>query len=94
LFQQLSAKLLGSSALEALLARNAGRGAPPPQKQQALAFLTSPAAARPIAETVGKSMQRSTRETGETIMYEYAHIQRPERSNRTLTVVHQSYVRK
>ena len=64
LFRRLSAKLLNSFALEALLARDTTQRVAAPEKQQVTAFLfLSPAGARAATETVGDSMQRSTRET-------------------------------
>ena len=94
LFQRLSAKLLGSYALEGLLARDAAQQATAPTKQQVIAFLSKPSAARAASETVGKSMQRSTRETDEMVMYEYGQIASPASAKNKVAVVHQSYLKK
>ena len=59
-----------------------------------MAFLSSPAAARVATETVGESMQRSTRETKEAVMYEYGHLKPPTGGKRGIVVVHQSYLKK
>ena len=94
LFQRLSAKLLNSYALEALLARDASQQVTAPTKQQVIAFLSKPAAARVATETVGTSMQRATRETEEAVMYEYGHLNSPTSAKAGLVVVHQSYLKK
>jgi len=94
LFQALSGKLLDSYALEALLARETTQQVTPPGKQQVTAFLSTPAAARAATETVGDSMQRSTRETREAVMYEYGHLNPPTSAKRGVVVVHQSYLKK
>ncbi len=70
LFQRLSGKLLDSFALEALLARDATQPVLAPGKQQVTAFLSNSAAAAAATETVGESMQRSTRETDGAVMYQ------------------------
>src|SRR6185369_12899313 len=77
LFQQLSGKLLSSYALEGLLARDASQDVTAPTKQHVIAFLSKPAAARAATETVGRSMQRSTRETKDAVMYEYSQLGQP-----------------
>ena len=94
LFQQLSGKLLNSYALEALLARSSTQPVAAPKKEQVTAFLSKPAAARAATETVGKAMQRSTRETDEAVMYEYGHLNQSPSSTRGIVVVHQSYLKK
>jgi ARG/rhodanese/phosphatase superfamily protein len=94
LFQRLSGKLLESVALEALLARDATQPVTAPGKQQLAAFLANPAAALPATETVGESMQRSTRETEGAVMYEYGHVDQPASAKRGIVVVHQSYLKK
>jgi hypothetical protein len=53
------------------------------------AFLSRPAAARESAETIGGSMHRVTRETDETVMYEYGHLR-----EKRAVMVHQSYLKK
>ena len=93
LFQRLSGKLLSSYALEGLLARDASQQVTPPTRQQVIAFLSKPAAAKVATETVGRSMQRSTRETEESVMYEYAQVS-PPASAKPGVVVHQSYLKK
>ena len=94
LFQRLSGKLLSSYALEGLLAPDASRQVTAPTKQQVIAFLSKPAAARAATETVGTSMQRSTRETDEAVMYEYGHVSQPTGAKPGIVVVHQSYLKK
>ena len=94
LFQRLSAKLVSSYALEALLARDASQQMTVPTKQQVIAFLSKPAAARVATEAVGTSMQRSTRETEEAVMYEYGHVSSPASAKAGIVVVHQSYLKK
>jgi hypothetical protein len=94
LFQALSGKLLESYALEALLARGTTPTMAAPGKQQVTAFLSKPEAARAATETIGESMQRSTRETDEAVMYEYGHRAPRASGTRTIVVVHQSYLRK
>jgi hypothetical protein len=89
LFQRLVGKLLNSYALEALLARDARPRASTPTKQRVTAFLSRPAAARESAETIGGSMHRVTRETDETVMYEYGHLR-----EKRAVMVHQSYLKK
>ncbi len=69
LFRRVSGKLLNSFALEALLARDTMQRVTAPEKAQVTAFLSSPAAAPVATETVGDSMQRSTRETEGAVMY-------------------------
>jgi hypothetical protein len=88
LFQRVVGKLLNSYALEALLARDARPRASTPTKQQVMAFLSTPAA-RESAETIGGSMHRVTRETDETVMYEYGHLR-----EKRAVMVHQSYLKK
>lgn len=94
LFQRLSKKLLDSYALEALLAREETPHAAAPDKAAVTAFLSNPAAAQGATETVGGSMQRSTRETDEAVMYEYRHVEAPKTAKRQVTLVHQSYLKK
>jgi len=94
LFQRMSAKLLNSYALEGFLARDASRKVSAPTKEQVNAFLSKPAATRPATETVGKSMQRSTRETDEMVMYEYGQVTKPAAAKSDIVVVHQSYLKK
>jgi hypothetical protein len=94
LFQQLSGKLLSSYALEGLLARDASQEVTAPTKQQVIAFLSKPAAARAATETVGRSMQRSTRETKDAVMYEYSQLGQPTSATQGIVVVHQSYLKK
>jgi len=95
LFQRLSAKLLNSYALEGVLATHTS---PPavaaPTKQQVMAFLSKPAAARAASETVGQSMQRSTRETDDMVMYEYGQVSRAASAKKDVSIVHQSYLKK
>ena len=95
LFQRLSGKLLNSYALEGVLARHASpQPAAAPTKQQVMAFLSKPSAVRAANETVGTSMQRSTRETDEMVMYEYGQIQATTNAKERVAVVHQSYLKK
>jgi len=94
LFRRLSAKLLNSFALEALLAREAAQQVKAPGPQQVTAFLSSPASVRAQTETVGRSMQRSTRENDGAVMYEYGHLNPPAGGKAGIVVVHQSYVKK
>jgi ARG and Rhodanese-Phosphatase-superfamily-associated Protein domain len=94
LFQALSEKLLNSSALEALLAQETAQQMTPPRAEQVTTFLSTPVTARAATETVGASMQRSTRETKEAVMYEYGHLNPPTGGKRGIVVVHQSYVKK
>ena len=94
LFQRLSGKLLNSYALEGLLARDASQHVPAPTKQQVIAFLAKPSAARAANETVGRSMQRSTRETDDVVMYEYGQVSQPANATKGVAVVHQSYLKK
>ena len=86
LFQRVSGKLLKSYALESVLSRNEASGSEAPTKEQVRAFLAKPAAARPTTETVGGSMQRSTREADDVVMYEYGQSTRP--------IVHRNYLKK
>ena len=105
LFQRLSGKLLDSFALEALLARDATQPVMAPGKQQVTAFLSNSAAAAAATETVGASMQRSTRETDGAVMYQYGHrnqpasakggvVRPPSVDREAVVVVHQSYLKK
>jgi len=94
LFQRLSGKLLDSYALESLLAQDASQQVTVPTKQQVIAFLSKPSAARVASETVGNSMQRSTRETDEMVMYEYGQLDSPTGAKKNVAVVHQSYLKK
>ena len=94
LFQRLSAKLLGSYALEALLARGAQQQLPAPGTKEVLAFLSKPAAANPSTERVGASVHRATRETDEAVMYEYGRIDGTPKGTPAVVVVHQSYLKK
>ena len=94
LFQRLSGKLLSSYALEGLLARDASQQATVPTKEQVIAFLSKPAAARAATETVGTSMQRSTRETDEAVVYQYGHLNQPTSTPPGIVVVHQNYLKK
>ncbi len=78
-----------------MLARNASQQvAAPPTKQQVIALLSKPAAARTATETVGKSMQRSTRETDEAVVYQYGHVNQPTGKQAGIVVVHQNYLKK
>jgi hypothetical protein len=92
LFQRLSGKLLSSYALEGVLAQDASQQVTTPTKPQVIAFLSTPAAARPATETVGRSMQRSTRETDDVVMFEYGHVSQP--ASPKPVAVHQSYLKK
>jgi hypothetical protein len=94
LFEALSGKLLASYALEALLARERTQAvSAAPSKQQISTFLSSAASGPAASETIGSSMHRSTRESKDAVMYEYAHVttvsQKTER-----VVVHKSYLTK
>ena len=92
LFRRLAGKLLNSYALEALLVTNAAGKAAVPTRPQAIAFLSKPATAGAVTETVGRSMQRATRETPEAVMYEYGRVI-PSANTQTI-VVHQTYLKK
>ena len=92
LFQRVSPKLLSSYAFEALLARDAAPAAATPPLTQVMAFLSRPAAAAASTQTVGRSMQRATRETGDAVMYEYSRVADSKTPIRV--VVHQNYVKK
>jgi len=94
LFQRVSRKLLNSYALEGLLARDGSQQAAAPTQQQVIAFLSTPTSARAATETVGASMQRSTRETDAAVMYEYSHLSQPASQKQSIVVVHQSYLKK
>ena len=94
LFRRLSGKLLNSFAVEALLARDTAQPVTAPGKEQVTAFLSNPAAAHAATETVGTSMQRSTRETDGAVMYQYGHVNQPAGGKRDVVVVHQSYLKK
>ncbi|HJZ76710.1 MAG TPA: DUF6569 family protein [Vicinamibacterales bacterium] len=94
LFQRLSGKLLDSYALEGVLARDASQPIAAPTRQQAVAFLSKPSAARAASETVGTSMQRSTRETDDVVLYEYGQISQAAGAKSSVAVVHQSYLKK
>jgi len=56
------------------------------------AFLAHAAAAPATGETIGESMHRSTRETRDAVMYEYAHL--PRAAARDGVVIHKSYLKK
>jgi hypothetical protein len=86
-------KLLNSYALEGFLARDASLNVSAPAKEQVVAFLSKPATAAVATQTVGKSMQRSTRETDEIVMYEYGHVAKAAAA-KPVVVVHQSYLKK
>lgn len=94
LFQRVSAKLLNSYALEALLARDATLQSTAPDILHVMAFLSRPAAARASTQTVGQSIQRSTRETEDAVMYEYGRLNEPTKGNDAIVVLHRSYVKK
>ena len=94
LFQQMTEKLLNSYALEGFLARDASLNVSAPAKEQVVAFLSKPATAAVATQTVGKSMQRSTRETDEIVMYEYGHVAKGAAAKPVVVVVHQSYLKK
>jgi hypothetical protein len=95
LFQRLSAKLLNSYALEGVLAHNGSQPvAAPPTTQQVIALLSKPAAARTATETIGESMQRSTRETDEAVVYQYGHVKPATSKQPGVVVVHQNYLKK
>jgi ARG/rhodanese/phosphatase superfamily protein len=95
LFQRLSGKLLNSYALEGVLAGYASpQTTTAPTRQQVIAFLSRPSAARAASETVGTSMQRSTRETDDMVMYEYGQVSQPASAKKSVAVVHQSYLKK
>jgi ARG/rhodanese/phosphatase superfamily protein len=93
LFRRLSEKLLNSYALEGVLARDASPQVTAPTTQQVIALLSKPAV-RAAAETVGKSMQRSTRETDEAVVYQYGHLSQPASQQAGSVVVHQNYLKK
>jgi hypothetical protein len=92
LFDALSGKLLESFALEALLAKGNAQSAPP-AKQQVTAFIAAASAVPAANETVGQSMQRSTRETRDTVVYEYTHVT-VVGTRRDAQVLHKSYLKK
>ena len=94
LFQRMTEKLLNSYALEGFLARDASQSISAPAKEQVFAFLSKPATTAVATETVGKSMQRSTRETDEVVMYEYSHVAKAAVAKPDVVVVHQSYLKK
>jgi hypothetical protein len=94
LFQRMTEKLLNSYALEGFLARDASLNGSAPGKEQVVAFLSKPATTAVATETVGKSMQRSTRETDEVVMYEYSHVAKAAVAKPDVVVVHQSYLKK
>jgi len=94
LFQRMSGKLLNSYALEAFLARDPSQKPAAPSKEQVMAFLSKPAATGAAVETVGKSMQRATRESDEMVMYEYGHVTKTAAAKPDVVVVHQSYLKK
>ncbi|HMF99530.1 MAG TPA: DUF6569 family protein [Vicinamibacterales bacterium] len=94
LFQRLSGKLLDSYALEGLLARDDSGPTGAPTRQDVIAFLSRPSAGRAASETVGASMQRSTRETDDMVMYEYRQVGQPANATNGVAVVHQSYLKK
>jgi hypothetical protein len=91
LFSALSGKLLDSYALEALLARDTARQSAAPAKQQVSTFLSNAAAGPAATEIVGQSMHRSTRETSDSVMYEYGTVTAV-RGRRDVTVLHKSYL--
>jgi ARG/rhodanese/phosphatase superfamily protein len=93
LFRRLSRKLLDSYALEGLLARDASATVTAPTTQEVIAFLAKPSAAPAASETVGHSMQRSTRETDDMVMYEYRQAG-PSAAAKQGAAVHQSYLKK
>jgi ARG and Rhodanese-Phosphatase-superfamily-associated Protein domain len=92
LFDRLLPKLLSSYAFEALLARDAAPVAATPTLPQVMAFLSQPAGATVSTQTVGRSIQRATRETNDAVMYEYSRVADPKTQARV--VVHQNYVKK
>ena len=92
LFQALSTKLLESYALEALLARASAQPPAAPGTAQVTTFLTSAASPAGSTEAVGESMRRTTRENDHAVMYEYAHVAKPEA--RDAEVLHRSYLKK
>jgi hypothetical protein len=94
LFQRMTEKLLNSYALEGFLARDPSLNGSAPAKEQVVAFLSKPATTAVATETVGKSMQRSTRETDEVVMYEYSHVAKAAVAKPDVVVVHQSYLKK
>jgi hypothetical protein len=94
LFRRLSEKLLNSYALEGVIARDASQQVTAPTTQQVIALFSKPAAALAAAETVGKSMQRSTRETDDAVVYQYGHLSQPTSTQAGLVVVHQNYLKK
>jgi hypothetical protein len=94
LFKRLSGKLLNSYALEGVLAGGVSQQMKAPTTQQVIALLSKPAASRAAAETVGKSMQRSTRETDDAVVYQYGHLSQPANTPAGVVVVHQNYLKK
>jgi ARG and Rhodanese-Phosphatase-superfamily-associated Protein domain len=94
LFQRMTEKLLNSYALEGFLARDPSLNGSAPAKEQVVAFLSKPGTTAVATETVGKSMQRSTRETDEVVMYEYSHVAKAAVAKPDVVVVHQSYLKK
>ena len=95
LFQRLSEKLLNSYALEGVLAQNPSQQVTtPPTRQQVIALLSKPAAARAATETIGTSMQRLTRETDDAVVYQYGHLNQPTSTPAGILVVHQNYLKK
>jgi hypothetical protein len=94
LFKQLTKKLLSSYALEAVLALGTSTQVTAPTALQVLAFLSKPAAVRPATEPIGRLMQRSTRESEELVMYEYARFGQTATAKPGAVVVHQSYLKK
>ncbi len=94
LFQRMTEKLLNSYALEGFLARDGSLSISAPAKEQVVAFLSQPATTAVATETVGTSMQRSTRETDEVVMYEYSHVAKAAVAKPDVVIVHQSYLRK
>jgi hypothetical protein len=92
LFEALSGKLLESYALEALLTRAGAQPSRPPSKRQVTTFLAIAALPPASSEAVGESMRRSTRESDDAVMYEYAHLAKP--GARDAVVLHKSYLKK
>jgi hypothetical protein len=57
------------------------------------AFIAAASAVPAANETVGQSMQRSTRETRDTVVYEYTHVT-VVGTRRDAQVLHKSYLKK
>lgn len=78
LFRKLSQKLLDAYALEAVLAKDAAKPAPPPPPTEAAtAFLRDPEKAESKEEAVAGQMTRQTSETHEAIRFRYIDASRP-----------------